>query len=63
MKTIKTSLAPLIGAALLIGCNDDDKKYVNVQPTEVKIATYNLSFDRAPLEALVNEMQIEQAQQ
>ncbi|TON15420.1 succinyl-CoA synthetase subunit alpha, partial [Vibrio parahaemolyticus] len=63
MKTIKTSLALLIGAALLTGCNDDDTKYVNVQPTEVKIATYNLSFDRATFEALVNEMQIEPAQQ
>lgn len=63
MKTIKTSLALIIGAALLTGCNDDDTKYVNVQPTEVKIATYNLSFDRATFEALVNEMQIEPAQQ
>lgn len=62
MKTIKTSLALLIGAALLTGCNDDDTKYVNVQPTEVKIATYNLSFDRATFEALVNEMQIEPSQ-
>lgn len=63
MKTIKTSLALLIGTALLTGCNDDDTKYVNVQPTEVKIATYNLSFDRSTFEALVNEMQIEPAQQ
>ena len=57
MKTIKTSIALLVGAALLSGCNDDTE-YVNVQPKEVKIATYNLSFDRATFEALVSEMQI-----
>lgn len=62
MKTIKTSIALLVGAALLSGCNDDTE-YVNVQPKEVKIATYNLSFDRATFEALVSEMQIEPAQQ
>nr|MCG6305319.1 endonuclease/exonuclease/phosphatase family protein [Vibrio vulnificus] len=62
MKAIKTSIAVLVGAALLSGCNDDTE-YVNVQPKEVKIATYNLSFDRATFETLVDEMQIEPTQQ
>ncbi len=62
MKYIKTPLALLIGATLLTGCNDDTE-YVNVQPKEVKIATYNLSFDRYTFEALVAEMQVEPAKQ
>ncbi|PFG45452.1 endonuclease/exonuclease/phosphatase family protein [Vibrio sp. ES.051] len=62
MKMLKTPLALLIGAALLSGC-DDDTEYVTVAPSEVKIATYNLSFDRATFEDLVAEMQIEPAQQ
>ncbi|ELH4836769.1 endonuclease/exonuclease/phosphatase family protein [Vibrio harveyi] len=62
MKYIKTPLALLIGAGLLTGCNDDTE-YVNVQPKEVKIATYNLSFDRYTFEALVAEMQVEPAKQ
>ncbi|MGU3842449.1 endonuclease/exonuclease/phosphatase family protein, partial [Vibrio diabolicus] len=62
MKTIKTSIALLVGAALLSGCNDDTE-YDNVQPKELKIATYNHSFDRATFEALVSEMKIEPAQQ
>lgn len=62
MKYIKTPLALLIGAALLTGCNDDTE-YVDVQPKEVKIATYNLSFDRSTFEDLVAEMQVEPAKQ
>ncbi|MDF2153368.1 endonuclease/exonuclease/phosphatase family protein [Vibrio sp. CAU 1672] len=63
MKILKTPLALLIGSALLVGCNDDDTKYVDVQPTEVKIATYNLSFDRNTFEDLVTEMQVTPAKQ
>ncbi|EDP59267.1 endonuclease/exonuclease/phosphatase family protein [Vibrio sp. AND4] len=62
MKYIKTPLALLIGTALLSGCNDDTE-YVNVQPKDVKIATYNLSFDRSTFEDLVAEMQVEPAKQ
>ena len=62
MKYIKTPLALLVGAALLTGCNDDTE-YVDVQPKEVKIATYNLSFDRSTFEDLVAEMQVEPAKQ
>ncbi|MGR5231794.1 endonuclease/exonuclease/phosphatase family protein [Vibrio rotiferianus] len=61
MKHFKTPLALLIGAALLTGCNDDDIKYV--QPQDVKIATYNLSFDRSTFEDLVEEMQVEPVKQ
>ncbi|KLV04618.1 succinyl-CoA synthetase subunit alpha [Photobacterium aquae] len=62
MKITKTSLALLVGAALLTGCNDDTE-YVDVQAKEVKIATYNLSFDRKTFDALVAEMQVTPAQQ
>ncbi|MGF1792824.1 endonuclease/exonuclease/phosphatase family protein [Photobacterium profundum] len=58
MKKFST-LALVVSAALLTGCNDTDY----VQPTEVKIATYNLSFDRNTFEALVAEMQISPAKQ
>ncbi|WP_112478986.1 endonuclease/exonuclease/phosphatase family protein [Vibrio variabilis] len=57
MKTIKTTLALLVGAVVLSGCNDSDKQAV-AEPTQVKIATYNLSFDRATFADLVAEMQI-----
>ncbi len=62
MKTLLTPLALLIGSALLTGC-DEETKYVDVQPTTVKIATYNLSFDRATFADLVNEMQISPSKQ
>ncbi len=58
MKTFST-LALVVSAALLAGCNDTDY----VQPIEVKIATYNLSFDRDTFEELVAEMQITPAKQ
>ncbi|PSV59853.1 succinyl-CoA synthetase subunit alpha [Photobacterium profundum] len=58
MKKFST-LALVVSAALLAGCNDTDY----VQPTEVKIATYNLSFDRNTFEDLVAEMQIVPAKQ
>lgn len=58
MKKFST-LALVVSAALLAGCNDTDY----VQPTEVKIATYNLSFDRGTFEDLVAEMQVAPAKQ
>lgn len=57
MKTIKTTLALLVGAVVLSGCNESDKQTM-AEPTQVKIATYNLSFDRATFADLVAEMQI-----
>ncbi|MGY3572568.1 endonuclease/exonuclease/phosphatase family protein [Vibrio paucivorans] len=56
MKLSKKPLALILGAMLLAGCNDSDT-------TNVKIATYNLSFDRNTFEDLVAEMQIEPEQQ
>ncbi|GIU49335.1 succinyl-CoA synthetase subunit alpha [Shewanella sairae] len=61
MKLLKTAAALAVGVALLTGCNDDDVKYVD--HTEVKIATYNLSFDRNTFEDLVAEMALTSAQQ
>jgi len=54
-KLLKTSLALAISASLLVGCNDSDDK---IESPAVKIATYNLSFDRNTFEDLVAEMQI-----
>jgi hypothetical protein len=62
MKTIKTTLALLVGALVISGCNDSTKQVV-VEPTQVKIATYNLSFDRATFADLVEEMQVTPATQ
>ncbi|PSW22255.1 endonuclease/exonuclease/phosphatase family protein [Photobacterium sanctipauli] len=57
MKLLKSSLALLVGTALITGCNDETIKYV--EPTErVKLATFNLSFDRATFEELADEMQV-----
>jgi len=61
MKILKTAAALAVGVALLTGCNDDDVKYVD--HTEVKIAAYNLSFDRATFADLVAEMAITSAEQ
>jgi len=62
MKNLST-LALVVSAALLSGC--DDTKYIDVpvQPIEVKIAAYNLSFDRGSYEALVAEMQVSPVKQ
>lgn len=56
MKYLKKPLVLLIGAALLSGCNDSNSS--NSRSTEVKIATYNLSFDRNTFEDLVDQMQV-----
>ncbi|NOH85780.1 endonuclease/exonuclease/phosphatase family protein [Vibrio sp. 03-59-1] len=62
MKLLKTTAALAITVALLAGCNDEEtvNNYLPDTPaptaTEVKIATYNLSFDRTTFELLVDEM-------
>ncbi|ABZ77125.1 conserved hypothetical protein [Shewanella halifaxensis HAW-EB4] len=61
MKLLKTAAALAVSVALLTGCNDDDVKYVD--HTEVKIATYNLSFDRNTFADLVAEMALTSAEQ
>lgn len=64
MKYLKTPLALIIGSALLVGCNSDNAtEYKKDVAHEVKIATYNLSFDRDTFEELVAEMQVEPADQ
>ncbi|MGF1725612.1 endonuclease/exonuclease/phosphatase family protein [Photobacterium nomapromontoriensis] len=63
MNTFTTPLALIISAALLAGCSNKGTEQVPVQPTEVKIATYNLSFDRNTFADLVAEMQILPAKQ
>ncbi len=64
MKLLKTPLALIIGSALLVGCNSNDStEYKKEVAHEVKIATYNLSFDRNTFEDLVAEMQVEPAAQ
>lgn len=63
MKSLKTSLALLIGSVLLSGCNTEDNVFIGQSSIDVKIATYNLSFDRATFEDLVAEMQVSPAEQ
>jgi len=65
MKLLKTSLAVLVGAALLTGCNDETIIEVQkeAQVTDVKFATFNLSFDRYTLEELIEELQVEPSRQ
>ncbi|QUM87705.1 endonuclease/exonuclease/phosphatase family protein [Moritella sp. 36] len=62
MKTLST-LALVVSSVILSGCVNT--KYIDtpVQPIEVKIAAYNLSFDRDSFEALVAEMQVTPAKQ
>ncbi|MCG6299675.1 endonuclease/exonuclease/phosphatase family protein, partial [Vibrio vulnificus] len=62
MKHSKTTLAFLISTALLGGCSNDTD-YIDVHPKEVKIATFNLSFDRNTFKDLVDEMQVAPEQQ
>ena len=60
MKLLKTAAAAAISMALLAGCNDETNNIYPPEPTEptnVRFATYNLSFDRYTFEDLVTEMQ------
>ena len=61
MEFLKTALAATISIALLTGCNDDSSS--NTAPSNVRFATYNLSFDRSSYETLVTEMQISSTDQ
>ena len=61
MNFLKTAAAAAISIALLSGCNDNDVEYVN--HTEVKVAAYNLSFDRATFADLVAEMALASSEQ
>ncbi|KHA60339.1 succinyl-CoA synthetase subunit alpha [Vibrio variabilis] len=63
MKKLTTPLALAISATLLTGCGAMTTQTTESPMTEVTIATYNLSFDRATFEDLVKEMQIEPKQQ
>ena len=58
---IKSSLALLVSALLLTGCQDSSES--TQESTSIKIATYNLSFDRDSFETLLSEMQIEPEKQ
>ena len=61
MNFLKTAAAAAISIALLSGCNDETTNIYPPEPTEpttVRFATYNLSFDRSSFEELVTEMQI-----
>lgn len=61
----KMRIAPtalLLSSALLVGCNQDIDIMATPEKT-LKIATYNLSFDRNTFAQLVTEMQVEPAQQ
>ncbi len=60
MKLLKTAAAAAISMALLAGCNDETNNIYPPEPetTDVRFATYNLSFDRSSFEELVAEMQI-----
>ncbi|EKO3911653.1 endonuclease/exonuclease/phosphatase family protein [Vibrio metschnikovii] len=57
-----TPTALLLSSALLLGCNQDIDTMATPEKT-LKIATYNLSFDRNTFAELVTEMQVEPAQQ
>lgn len=52
-----------LSATLLAGCGSLTEHTTESQMTEVTIATYNLSFDRATFQDLVKEMQITPEQQ
>lgn len=57
MKLLKTSAALMVSAALLAGCNSDSSDS-DIQENTVKLATYNLSFDRDTLEDLSAELNV-----
>lgn len=63
MELLKTAVAAAISVALLTGCNDDSNSTTDTTLTDVRVATYNLSFDRNSYEDLVEEMQITKAEQ
>ncbi|WP_298442000.1 endonuclease/exonuclease/phosphatase family protein [uncultured Ferrimonas sp.] len=68
MRFTKTLLAAAIATTVLAGCNDDTTNNTIVQPepapaTDVRIASYNLSFDHSNFEELVEVMGLTAAEQ
>jgi hypothetical protein len=75
MTFLKTLTAVAISVALLAGCNNDSNVVKPIEPAEpthpieppvatnVRFATYNLSFDRSSLQELTTEMQISATEQ
>lgn len=62
MKLKKSFLALLTSVSLLTACHDDTTS-MTTYPSNVKVAAFNLSFDRNTFEELVKEMQIPPAEQ
>lgn len=69
MKILKSTLALAISATMLVGCNDETttNNYLPETPEtpaqEVRIASFNLSFDRYTYEDLVAEMKLTTVEQ
>lgn len=62
MKLKHSFLALLASVSLLTACHDDTT-FMRTYPSSARVATFNLSFDRASFEDLVSEMQIPPAEQ
>ncbi len=58
----KSSLALILGSSLLTACNNNNTPDF-LAPSGLKVATFNLSFDRNTFQDLVTEMQISPDQQ
>ena len=63
MRKINTSVVFLVGLVLLLTRSIDGYNVKLQEPKDVKIATFNLSFDRKTFENLVAEMLIEPEEQ
>ncbi|WOT03660.1 endonuclease/exonuclease/phosphatase family protein [Shewanella youngdeokensis] len=69
MKLLKTAAAAAITIALLAGCNDETNIYYPSEPTpapvttDVRIGSFNLSFDRNTYAELVTEMKLTKVEQ
>ena len=63
MRKINTSVVFLIGLVVLLTRSIDGYNVKLREPKDVKIATFNLSFDRKTFENLVAEMLIEPEEQ
>lgn len=60
MRFTKTLIAAAIASSALVGCDGDTIVVPSPAPvvSEVKVAAFNLSFDRSTFEDLVNEMSL-----
>ena len=63
MRKINTSVVFLVGLVVLLTRSIDGYNVKLQEPKDVKIATFNLSFDRKTFENLVAEMVIEPEEQ